>query len=72
MSKIFTASFLKKLAKSKTIILQLVIATLGVVEYNLHLFYNVLGDNYPVVYLIIAMLGVWVRVLTTTSLEDKE
>ena len=72
MSKIFRPSFLKKLAKSKTIILQMLIATLGIVEYNLHLFYNALGDNYALVYMFIAIAGVWIRMLTTTSLEDKE
>jgi hypothetical protein len=72
MSKIFRPSFLKKIAKSKTMILQLLIATLGIVEYNLHLFYNTLGDNYALVYMLIAIAGVWIRMLTTTSLEDKE
>lgn len=72
MSKIFKPSFLKKLAKSKTIILQMIIATLGVLEYNLHLFYNALGDNYGIVYMIIAIAGVWIRLLTTNSIEEKE
>lgn len=71
MSKIFTRSFLKKISKSKTMILNMLIAMLGVLEYNLHLFYNVLGEYYGVVFLIIATLGVWVRMLTTTSIEDK-
>lgn len=71
MRRIYRPSFLKKMVKSKTIILQMIIATLGVLEYNLHLFYNTLGDNYGIVYMIIAIAGVWIRLLTTTSVDDK-
>lgn len=49
---IFTRSFLAKIKKSKTMMFNLLIGTLGILEYNLHLFYDVLGQNYGIVFLL--------------------
>lgn len=72
MSKIFTKSFLQKAKKSKTIALAFIITMLGVLELNLHLFQELLGEYYGITYLIIATAVAWVRTQTTQSWEDKE
>lgn len=72
MSKIFTKSFLQKAKKSKTMILSFLVVLLGVLELNLHLFYDLLGEYYGITYLIIATAVAWVRTQTTQSWEDKD
>jgi hypothetical protein len=71
MGKIFTKSFLTKLKKSKTILFNLLVAFVGILEYNLHLFYDVLGEHYGIVFVVIAMIGVVLRTITTESIEEK-
>jgi hypothetical protein len=71
MGKIFTKSFLTKLKKSKTILFNLLVAFIGILEYNLHLFYDVLGEHYGIVFVVIAMIGVVLRTITTESIEEK-
>ena len=60
-----------KLKKSKTMWFAMLLTTLGVLELNLHLFYNTLGDYYGVTYMVIALVTGWLRVITTLPLEDK-
>ena len=61
-----------KLKKSKTMIWAFALTILGVLELNLHLFYNVLGEEYyGITYMIIAMVTAVLRVVTTMPLEDK-
>jgi hypothetical protein len=61
-----------KFKKSKTMWFSMLLTTLGVIELNMHLFYNMLGEEYyGVTYMIIALVTGWLRVITTTSLEDK-
>lgn len=61
-----------KLKKSKTMMWALVLTILGVLELNLHLFYNVLGEEYyGITYMVIAMVTGILRVVTTMPLEDK-
>jgi hypothetical protein len=69
--KIFHPDFLSNIKKSKTMIFNMLLALLGVLEYNLHLFYTALGDNYGLVFVGIATVGAWLRILTTSSIEDK-
>lgn len=64
-------SFVKKFLKSKTMLLSLLIATLGILELNLHLFYDVLGEYYGVVFLVISLASAYIRLLTTKPFEDK-
>jgi hypothetical protein len=71
MGKIFTKSFLTKLKKSKTILFNLLVAFVGILEYNLHLFYDVLGEHYGIVFVVIAMIGVVLRTITTEAIEEK-
>lgn len=68
---IFTKSFLSKINKSKTMMFNLLIGTVGIIEYNLHLFYDVLGEHYGIVFLLVAIVNMWLRTITTQSLEDK-
>lgn len=52
-------------------LLSLLIATLGILELNLHLFYDVLGEYYGVVFLAISLASAYIRLLTTKPFEDK-
>lgn len=61
----------KKFKKSKTMWFSMLLTTLGVLELNLHLFYDLLGEHYGVTYMAIALITAWLRTITTTSLEDK-
>jgi hypothetical protein len=72
MGKVFTKSFLTKLKKSKTMLFNMLLAFIGILEYNLHLFYDVLGEHYGIVFVIIATVGAYLRMITTESIEDKE
>ena len=69
---IFTKSFLAKIKKSKTMMFNLLIGTLGILEYNLHLFYDVLGQHYGIVFMLVAVVNMWLRTITTQSLDDKD
>lgn len=72
MSKIFTTSFLSKIKKSKTMLFNMALAALGVLEYNMHLFYDQLGEHYGIVFVAVGIIGAWLRMVTTESLENKE
>ena len=72
MGKIFTKSFLTKLKKSKTILFNMLVAFVGILEYNLHLFYDVLGQHYGIVFVIIATIGAYLRMITTEAIEEKQ
>lgn len=69
---IFSKSFLKKISKSKTMLFNLLVGFIGILEYNLHLFYSQLGENYGIVFVVIATIGLWLRLITTNSINDKE
>ncbi len=71
MGKVFTKSFLTKLKKSKTILFNMLLAFIGILEYNLHLFYDVLGEHYGIVFVIIATVGAYLRIITTEAIEEK-
>jgi hypothetical protein len=47
------------------------VAFVGILEYNIHLFYDVLGEHYGIVFVVIAMIGVVLRAITTESIEEK-
>lgn len=61
----------KKLLKSKTMLFSLALTTFSIAELNLHLFMGLLGDYYPAVFMGVALVTAWLRVLTTVPLEDK-
>ena len=49
----------------------LALTTFSIAELNLHLFMGLLGDYYPAVFMGVALITAWLRVLTTVPLEDK-
>ena len=59
------------LLKSKTMIFSLALTTFSIIELNLHLFMSLLGEWYPAVFMLVALVTAWLRVLTTVPLEDK-
>lgn len=66
-------SKLKKAHKSKTIQVAVAIALLGVAETQFHLIKNLIPEEYQGLVLItIGMVMAYLRVITTTSLEDKQ
>lgn len=72
MKQIFTRSFLRKIKKSKTMLFNIFVMFLGVMEYNLHLFYEQIGpEYYGLVFVILSTIGMYLRSVTTQSLDDK-
>lgn len=72
MKQIFTRSFLRKIKKSKTMLFNIFVMFLGVLEYNLHLFYEQIGaEYYGLVFVILSTIGMYLRSVTTQSLDDK-
>lgn len=61
----------KKLLKSKTMIFSFLLTMFSVVELNMQILMPLLGEYYPVVFMIVALITAWLRVLTTVPLEDK-
>jgi len=57
--------------KSKTINFSVLLAVMGVVELNMHLLQDSLGENYGAVYIGIGAIVAALRVVTTTALADK-
>ena len=50
----------------------LFVGFVGILEYNMHLFYDMLGEHYPIAFIIVATIGMYLRTITTESLDDKE
>lgn len=50
----------------------ILIATIGILELNLHLLQSVLGEYYGATFIFVAMIGVWLRVLTTPTVTSDE
>lgn len=61
----------KKLLKSKTMIFSLLLTMFSVVELNMQILMPLLGEYYPAVFMLVALITAWLRVLTTVPLEDK-
>ena len=49
----------------------LLVGFIGILEYNLHLFYDLLGEYYGVVFVLVATINMGLRIVTTQSLDDK-
>lgn len=63
---------LKKILKSKTMIFSILLAVLGVVELNMSIFSTFMSEEiYGVFVIVVGMITAILRVVTTTSLEDK-
>ena len=57
--------------KSKTIGFSVILAVLGVLEMQIHLVQEQLGEYYGALYIAIAVCVAGLRAVTTTSLGDK-
>jgi hypothetical protein len=57
--------------KSKTYALQFFVLALGVLELNFHLLQSYLGNWYAISFIIISVLGAFVRELTKAPVGDK-
>ncbi len=64
-------NWLKNIHKSKTMIFNILIGLLGIVELNMGLFQAVLGDYYGIIFMLVAMINVVLRIVTTTPMSDK-
>ncbi len=63
--------WLQKLYKSKTMLFNILLGFVGILEVNLGLFQTMLGEYYGIVFVLIAAIGMTLRTITTTSLSDK-
>lgn len=63
--------FFQKIKKSKTIIFNILLGVLGVLELNMGMFQTLLGDYYGVTFMVIAIIGVILRTITTQPLNEK-
>ena len=61
----------KSWMKSKTMLFSLLLTTFSIVELNMQLLMPLLGEYYPVVFMVVALITAWLRVLTTMPLENK-
>ncbi len=57
--------------KSKTLWFNIIVAVLGIIEMNMSLMQPYLGDSYGIIFMVIAVINVVLRTVTTTSLKDK-
>lgn len=57
--------------KSKTLWFNIIVAVLGIIEMNMSLMQPYLGDSYGIIFMVIAVINVILRTVTTTSLKDK-
>ncbi len=64
--------WLQYLKKSKTLQFNLLVGIFGVLELNLNVLEPMLGEHYGIVFMIIAMINVVLRVVTTMPLKEKE
>jgi hypothetical protein len=52
-------------------IFNILIGVLGIVELNMGLFQVALGDYYGIIFMLVAMINVVLRIVTTTPMSDK-
>jgi hypothetical protein len=63
--------WLTKLHKSKTMVFNILIAVLSIVELNIGLFQAVLGDYYGIIFMLVAIINVILRTVTTQPISEK-
>jgi hypothetical protein len=63
--------WLTKLHKSKTMVFNILIAVLSIVELNIGLFQAVLGDYYGIIFMLVAIINVILRTVTTKPISEK-
>ena len=64
-----TTKLITKWYKSKTIWFNILLAIIGFIELNSHLVKEILQENYGAVYLVIGIIGVVLRTITTSSIK---
>lgn len=65
-------NWLLKLHKSKTVLFNVCVAVVGVLEANMHLLKDLIGtEYYGVAFIAIGMIGTVLRIVTTTPIEEK-
>ncbi len=57
--------------KSKTHWFNIFVGIIGILELNIGLLQNTLGDSYGVVFVVVAMIGMFLRTVTTTAIVRK-
>lgn len=57
--------------KSKTQLFNIALAVIGVIELNMHLLRDNLGDSYGLVFIAVSCAGLVLRTLTTEPISDK-
>lgn len=64
-------SWIKKLHKSKTIIFSWLLLILGVVEINMHMLQEYLGEYYGITFMCVAIITAILRASTSQRISDK-
>ena len=60
---------MKKWYKSKTYWFNIALASVGVIEANMGLIRDNLGDNYGIVFMAVAVIGIALRNVTTSEVS---
>lgn len=63
--------WLTKLHKSKTMLFNILVAVLGIVEMNMQVLQEYLGTHYGIIFMLVAVVNVILRTVTTKPLNDK-
>lgn len=62
-----------KIKSSRTLIASTLIGMIGIIEVNLHLVKDAIGeDNYGFLVIGIGILMFWLRMITTTPVQEKQ
>ena len=62
---------IKKHLKSKTQLFNLAVAAMGIVELNMHLLRDNLGDSYGVTFILVSIFGLLLRSITKEPIDAK-
>lgn len=62
---------IKQYLKSKTINFNLILALVGILELNFHYLKGALGDSYGLAFVVISLIGGYLRHITKDSIEEK-
>lgn len=62
---------IKKQLKSKTQWFNIAVAAVGIIEINMHLMRDNLGDNYGMVFIAVSVVAMVLRNLTTGPIDAK-
>ena len=60
-----------RVKKSKTLIFSLLLSLFGVLELQFSVLQPMLGEYYGLAFIAVSVVTAWLRILTTTSLDNK-